>query len=98
MHDALHSLGFAVTYHTCGGTRGIEELIVANDCDASETLAPVSIGGNQEPWEYKEKIGDRLALIGGLDQYNVLTKGTARDVRSRCASASLWYNTPRCHG
>ncbi|MEN6310498.1 MAG: uroporphyrinogen decarboxylase family protein, partial [Acidobacteriota bacterium] len=49
MHDALHSLGFAVTYHTCGGTRGIEELIVANGCDASETLAPTSIGGNQEP-------------------------------------------------
>jgi len=82
MHDALHDLGFKVTYHTCGGTRGIEELIVANGCDASETLAPVSIGGNQEPWEFKAKIGDRLALIGGLDQFNVLTRGTAGDIRA----------------
>jgi uroporphyrinogen decarboxylase len=82
MHDALHDLGFKVTYHTCGGTRGIEELIVANGCDASETLAPVSIGGNQEPWEFKEKIGDRLALIGGLDQFNVLTSGTAEAIRA----------------
>ena len=38
MHDALHSLGFKITYHTCGGTRGIEELIIANGADASETL------------------------------------------------------------
>ena len=50
MHNALHQLGFLVTYHTCGGTLGIEELIVANGTDASETLAPTSIGGNQEPW------------------------------------------------
>jgi hypothetical protein len=82
MHDALHALGFAVAYHTCGGTRDIEELIVANGCDASETLAPTSIGGNQEPWEFKEKIAGRLALIGGLDQFNVLTTGTRADIRA----------------
>jgi len=34
IHDALHSLGFLVTYHTCGGTRGIEELSIANGADA----------------------------------------------------------------
>ena len=61
LHDALHSAGFdMVSYHTCGGTYKIEELIVANGCDASETLAPVSIGGNQEPWEFKAKIGDQV--------------------------------------
>ncbi|MEW5817620.1 MAG: uroporphyrinogen decarboxylase family protein [Spirochaetota bacterium] len=72
MHDALHSLGFLTTYHTCGGTYGIEEYIVANGTDASETLAPPSIGGNQEPWELKKKAGNRLAFIGGLDQFNSL--------------------------
>lgn len=82
MHDALHSLGFTAVYHTCGGTRGIEELIVANGCDASETLAPTSIGGNQEPWEFKAKIGRRLALIGGLDQFNILTSGTREEIRA----------------
>jgi len=81
MHDALHELGFTVVYHTCGGTKGIEEHIVANGCDASETLAPTSIGGNQEPWEFKAKIGRRLALIGGLDQFNVLTEGSAEIIR-----------------
>jgi uroporphyrinogen decarboxylase len=81
MHDALHGLGFKVVYHTCGGTFGIEEHIIANGTDASETLAPVSIGGNQEPWEFKRKIGRRLALIGGLDQHSVLTTGTPEDIR-----------------
>jgi len=82
LHQALHDLGFRITYHTCGGTRGIEEFIVANGTDASETLAPVSIGGNQEPWEFKQKIGNRLALIGGMDQFNVLTAGTKEEIRT----------------
>jgi len=83
IHDALHELGFKVTYHTCGGTFGIEEMIVANGCDASETLAAPSIGGNQEPWEFKEKVGNRLALIGGMDQFNVVTDGSSEQIRNK---------------
>ncbi|MEW6074057.1 MAG: uroporphyrinogen decarboxylase family protein [Planctomycetota bacterium] len=82
LHDALHSLGFRITYHTCGGTRGIEEMIVANGTDASETLAAPSIGGNSEPWDFAAKIAGRLALIGGLDQVNVLTKGPPPAIRA----------------
>jgi uroporphyrinogen decarboxylase len=81
IHDALHGLGFKITYHTCGGNYGIEELIVRNGTDCSETLAPKSIGGNQEPWEFKHKIGSRLALIGGMDQFSILTEGTAKKIR-----------------
>jgi uroporphyrinogen decarboxylase len=81
VHDALHDIGFVVTYHTCGGTRGIEEYIVANHTDASETLAPPSVGGNQEPWELRSKVEGRLALIGGMDQHNTLTRGTADEIR-----------------
>jgi hypothetical protein len=80
LHDALHELGFTVSYHTCGGTRGIEELIIQNGADASETLAPVSIGGNQEPWEMKDKVRGRIALIGGFDQHSVLTRGTHKEI------------------
>jgi uroporphyrinogen-III decarboxylase len=81
IHEALHELGFLVTYHTCGGTLGIEDLIVANGADASETLAPPSIGGNQEPWQLKQKIGGAVALIGGMDQASVLSEGSAEDIR-----------------
>jgi len=83
IHDALHDLGFKITYHTCGGARAIEDHIVANGCDASETLAPPSIGGNQEPWEFAEKIDGRIALIGGIDQFNVLTDGSDELIRSK---------------
>jgi len=81
MHNALHDLGFTITYHTCGGTYGIEEHIVDNGCDASETLAPVSVGGNQEPWEFRKKVGSRIACIGGIDQFSVLTTGSAEEIR-----------------
>ena len=79
----FHLPGQRIAYHTCGGTYGIEEHIVANGCDASETLAAPSIGGNQEPWEYRERIGNRLALIGGMDQFNVLTRGTPDAIRAQ---------------
>jgi len=109
MHDALHGLGFTVVYHTCGGTRGIEELIVANHADASETLAPLSIGGNQEPWELKQKLAGRLAMIGGIDQFNVLTSGPPAKIRDTvhtlfekvgseggyiCAPCDHFFDTP----
>jgi len=82
LHDALHSLGFKITYHTCGGNYGIEDLIVKNGTDASETLASKSIGGNQNPWDFKRKIGNRLALIGGMDQFSVLTDGSDDGIRN----------------
>jgi len=82
LHDALHELGFRITYHTCGGNLGIEEHIVANGCDASETLAPKSVGGNQEPWDFARKIDGRVALIGGVDQFNVVTDGTPQEIRA----------------
>jgi uroporphyrinogen-III decarboxylase len=83
MHDALHDLDFTISYHTCGGTLGIEEMIVQNGTDASETLAPPSVGGNSEPWELKQQVGNRIALIGGVDQFNTLTEGTKESIQQK---------------
>jgi len=83
LHDALHRGGFKTSYHTCGGTRGIEEMIVANGTDVSETLAGTSIGGNSEPWELAERIAGRVALMGGMDQINVLTRGSPAQIRAQ---------------
>ena len=109
MHDALHDLGFQISYHTCGGTFGIEEYIVENGCDASETLAPPSVGGNQEPWDFKSKVGNRIACIGGMDQYSVLTSGSSEEIRRMthklfetvgadggyiCAASDHFFDTP----
>jgi uroporphyrinogen decarboxylase len=109
MHEALHDLGFKITYHTCGGTLGIEESIIENGADVSETLAPPSVGGNQEPWEFKRKVGNRIGLIGGLDQFNVLTTGSRELIRKKvfelfekvgqnggyiCSASDHFFETP----
>jgi len=80
MHDLLHALGHRVVYHTCGGMMPILELIVANGCDACETLTPPSMGGDAVPTELRRRVGDRVAMIGGLDQSEVLETGTPDDV------------------
>ncbi len=82
MHDALHEHDFLVTYHTCGGTHGLADMIVDNHTDASETLAPISVGGNLEPWDFAEQIAGRIALIGGVDQFNIVTDGSADTIRA----------------
>ena len=46
-----------------------------NGCDASETLAQISIGSNQDPAPVAERFNNRVALIGGVDQFNVVSDG-----------------------
>jgi len=109
MHDSLHSQGFKTSYHTCGGTFGIEEHIVNNHTDVSETLAPISVGGNQEPWVFKRKVGNRIALIGGIDQHNTLALLTHAQIREKvnelfekvgydggliCSASDHFFETP----
>lgn len=81
-HDALHAAGQRVVYHTCGGMMPILDLIVANGCDAAETLTPPGMGGDARPSALKEQIGDDVCLIGGLDQNAVLDTGTIEEVRA----------------
>ena len=109
LHDALHHWGFKITYHTCGGTLGIEECIVENHTDVSETLAPSGVGGNQEPWDLKRKLGNRIAFIGGVDQFNTLTRGSLTEIRNAvfelfervgydggyiCSASDHFFDTP----
>jgi len=83
MHDACHAAGQKVTYHTCGGMVPLLDLIVANGCDASETLSPPEVGGDvADVGDVKRRIGDRVALIGGMNQFQVLTQGTPKAVRA----------------
>lgn len=81
-HDAIHQIGFPVVYHTCGGMMPILEAIVENGCDASETLTPAGIGGDARHAEIKRRIGDRVCLIGGLDQFQILECGTPEQIRA----------------
>jgi hypothetical protein len=82
LHEALHQVGHKLVYHTCGGMMAILDLIVANGCDASETLSPPGVGGDIVPEEVKRRIGDQICLIGGMDQINILTVGPPEQVRT----------------
>ena len=83
IHRALHAAGHKITYHTCGGQMHILDQIIANETDASETLAPPGTGGNvTDPAAVREVFAGKIAMIGGLDQFNILTRGTAADIRA----------------
>ena len=82
IHRAVHDAGLKVTYHTCGGMMNILDLIVENETDASETLSPPGTGGNiTEPEKVRAAFAGKVAMIGGMDQFNVLTTGSAEEIR-----------------
>lgn len=82
LHDALHQVGLKSTYHTCGGMTKILNLILANGCDASETLSPPTIGGDiADPKPVYDALHGKVCLIGGLDQFVTLTDGTPADIQ-----------------
>jgi len=81
IHRALHEAGHISTYHTCGGMMNILDLIVANETDASETLSPPGTGGNiTDPAAVRRVFSGKVAMIGGMDQFNVLGTGTAGEI------------------
>jgi uroporphyrinogen decarboxylase len=40
------------------------------------------VGGDAVPEEIKRRIGDKVCLIGGMDQVNILTSGTPEQIRA----------------
>jgi hypothetical protein len=61
----------------------ILHLILQNEADASETLSPPGVGGNiSDPNKVRQAFRGKIAMIGGMDQFNVLTRGTPSQVRA----------------
>lgn len=110
--DALHACGFPVVYHTCGGMVPLAEMIPLNGCDASETLSPPGVGGDVTPesrGHLKEKLGSKVALVGGMDQFNILSKAGPPCIREEvralfesfgkdggyiCSASDHFFDTP----
>jgi hypothetical protein len=83
MHRAVHDVGLTTTYHTCGGMMHLLETIVENETDASETLTPPGCGGNiADPAAVRDAFAGRVALIGGMDQFNILGTGKPEEIRA----------------
>ena len=89
--EAAHRAGQRISYHTCGGMMPILELIADMKPDAMETFTPVGMGGDTDLAEAKQRIGHRVCMIGGFDQFHYFigcsVEETRREVR-RCFEAA----------
>lgn len=68
--DAAHKEGQRIVYHTCGGMMPILEMIADMGPDAMETFTPNGMGGDTDLREAKRRIGERVCMIGGFDQFH----------------------------
>jgi len=73
---ARNQLGLRTVYHTCGGMMPILDLLVEVGSTAIETLTPPSMGGDVVLADVKRRVGEKVCLIGGFDQYNGFEKAT----------------------
>jgi len=78
---AAHAAGQRVVYHTCGGMMPLLERIAALDVDAMETFTPKDMGGDAVLTEAKRRVGSRVCMIGGFDQFHYFVGCTPDDTR-----------------
>ncbi len=77
-----HQAGQRIVYHTCGGMMPFLERIAAMKPDAMETFTPADMGGDVNLAEAKRRIGDRVCMIGGFDQFHSLINCTPEATRA----------------
>ena len=89
--ELAHSVGQRIVYHTCGGMMPFLERIADMNPDAMETFTPPDMGGDTRLAEAKQRIGDRVCMIGGFDQYHFFIGCTPEQTRAevrRCFEAA----------
>lgn len=77
-----HEAGQRVSYHTCGGMMPILENIAAMKPNAMETFTPPDMGGDTDLAEAKARIGDKVCMIGGFDQFHHLVGCSEEETRA----------------
>jgi uroporphyrinogen decarboxylase len=89
--ETAHQAGQRIVYHTCGGMMPILEMIADMNPDAMETFTPRDMGADVDLAEAKRRIGDRVCMIGGFDQFHFFTGCTPEQTRAevrRCFEAA----------
>lgn len=79
--DLTHAAGQRIVYHTCGGMMPILENIASMNPDAMETFTPPRMGGDMNLGEAKRRIGRRVAMIGGFDQFHYFKDCSPEETR-----------------
>ncbi len=88
---AAHEAGQRIVYHTCGGMMPLLERIAGMQPDAMETFTPHGMGGDVDLAEAKKRIGDRVCMIGGFDQFHFFAGCSPEETRAevrRCFEAA----------
>lgn len=86
-----HEAGQRIVYHTCGGMMPLLERIAEMKPNAMETFTPRGMGGDTDLAEAKRRIGDKVCMIGGIDQLHFFTGCTPEQTRAevrRCFEAA----------
>jgi uroporphyrinogen-III decarboxylase len=79
--ELAHRNGQRIVYHTCGGMMPILEQIADMGPDAMETFTPPAMGGDTDLREAKRRIGNRVCMIGGFDQFHFFRGCTEAETR-----------------
>lgn len=79
--ELAHSVGQRIVYHTCGGMMPFLERLADMKPDAMETFTPEGMGGDTILAEAKRRIGERVCMIGGFDQFHYFAGCTPEDTR-----------------
>jgi hypothetical protein len=85
--EVAHDAGQKIVYHTCGGMMPILERLAAMGPDAMETFTPAGMGGDTVLASAKKRIGEKVCMIGGFDQFHYFqgcTPGETREAVRRC--------------
>lgn len=85
--EAAHQAGQRIVYHTCGGMMPLLERIADMSPDAMETFTPKEMGGDARLAEAKWRIGSRVCMIGGFDQFHHFTRCTPDETRRAVRAA-----------
>ena len=80
--ELAHEAGQRISYHTCGGMMPILEDIAAMKPDAMETFTPPEMGGDTRLAEAKQRIGDKVCMIGGWDQFHYFVGWSEEETRA----------------
>jgi len=79
--ELAHQAGQRVVYHTCGGMMPILEMAADMNPEAMETFTPSTMGGDVDLREAKRRIGSRVCMIGGFDQFHFFKDCTPQETR-----------------
>jgi uroporphyrinogen decarboxylase len=78
IYDAVHSAGKIVMSHSCGSVADIIPDLIEIGLDVLESVQPEAAGMN--PYDLKEKFGDKIAFWGCLGSQSTIGTGTPSDI------------------